>query len=129
MTSFYTLYYIRENILATSSLEAGEMDELAETFNSIFLNQFSADCALLSGGGVLTVLDSVMAESRAGIAVVRPPGHHAEEVPNTYLPTCLIPTSLKICSLTPEILNACQFSDFSQCCPYEIFNMNNYTVI
>jgi len=68
-----------ENILATSSLEAGEMDELAETFNSIFLNQFSADCALLSGGGVLTVLDSVMAESRAGIAVVRPPGHHAEE--------------------------------------------------
>ena len=79
MFIFYSLY-LRENMLATSSLEAGDLDELAETFNSIYLNQFSVDCALLSGGGVLGVVDSVLSECKAGLAVVRPPGHHAEEV-------------------------------------------------
>ena len=64
----------------TSNLEESELDELAETYNSIYLNKFSADCALLSAGGVLSVVDSVMDESRGGIAIVRPPGHHAEEV-------------------------------------------------
>ena len=67
-------------MLMTSSLEEDERDQLEETFNSIYLNEFSADCALLSGGGVLNVVDSVMGESRAGIAIVRPPGHHAEQV-------------------------------------------------
>jgi hypothetical protein len=35
-------------------------------------------------GGVLNVVDRVLADSRAGIAVVRPPGHHAEQV-GTFL--------------------------------------------
>ncbi len=35
---------------------------------------------LAGAGGVLSVVDRVLADSRAGIAVVRPPGHHAEQV-------------------------------------------------
>ena len=62
-----------------TSLSQQEMEELAETFNSIYINQWSLQSALLSAGGVLTVLDSLArAEVRAGLAVVRPPGHHAE---------------------------------------------------
>ena len=70
----------RENMLMTSSMEASERTELECTFNSIYLNEHSFDCALLSGGGVLSVVDSVVQSSRAGIAIVRPPGHHAEQV-------------------------------------------------
>ena len=64
----------------TSQLEMGERDELAETYNSIYLNQDTFDCGLLSAGGVLSVVDNVLQDARAGLAIVRPPGHHAEEV-------------------------------------------------
>ena len=41
---------------------------------------FSFECGLLSGGAVLSTVDRVMADCRSGIAIVRPPGHHAEQV-------------------------------------------------
>ena len=40
-----------------------EMDEMAENMNSIYLNPFSLDCALLAAGGVLQTVDKV-AESK-----------------------------------------------------------------
>ena len=64
----------------TSNLETEERDELAETYNSIYLNQHSFESGLLSAGCVLSVVDNVLQDSRAGLAIVRPPGHHAEEV-------------------------------------------------
>ena len=36
-----------------------EMDEAAEYMNSIYLNPFSLDCALLAAGGVLQTVDKV----------------------------------------------------------------------
>ena len=72
--------YCRENMQMTSNLETEERDELAETYNSIYLNQHSFECGLLSAGCVLSVVDNVLQDSRAGLAIVRPPGHHAEEV-------------------------------------------------
>ena len=70
----------RDGMLMTCTMDETERDELAETFNSIYLNQYSWDCGLLSAGGVLSVVDSILQDSRAGLAVVRPPGHHAEQV-------------------------------------------------
>ena len=67
-------------MLMTCTMEEKERDELALTFNSIYLNQYSWDCGLLSAGGVLNVVDAVLQDSRAGLVVVRPPGHHAEQV-------------------------------------------------
>jgi len=56
-----------------------ERDIFAKTFNSIYLNSSSIRCGLLAAGGVLSCVDEVMSKtSRAGLAVVRPPGHHAE---------------------------------------------------
>merc|ERR1719158_2690626 len=60
---------------------------MAENMNSIYLNPFSLDCALLAAGGVLQTVDKVMESGAAGIAVVRPPGHHAE--PHTPHGFCL----------------------------------------
>ena len=37
-----------------------EMDEEAENMNSIYLNPFSLDCALLAAGGVLQTVDKVV---------------------------------------------------------------------
>jgi histone deacetylase 6 len=56
-----------------------DRDEMAEGYNSIYLNEFSFECGLLSGGAVLSTVDRVMADCRSGIAIVRPPGHHAEQ--------------------------------------------------
>lgn len=69
------------------AMEQGERDELAERLNSIYLNSSSLDCALLAAGAVLEVVDRVLAGGGAGMAVVRPPGHHAE--PHTPHGFCL----------------------------------------
>ncbi|XP_039279130.1 histone deacetylase 6 [Nilaparvata lugens] len=51
-----------------------------ESYKSIYLHPKSYDSALLAAGSLLQVVDSVMnGESGSGIAVIRPPGHHAEE--------------------------------------------------
>merc|ERR1719173_332936 len=59
--------------------------------NSIYLNSWSLECGLLAAGGVLTTVDRVLGEggqaSHGGLAVVRPPGHHAE--PDTPHGFCL----------------------------------------
>ena len=47
-------------MLMTCTMEEKERDELALTFNSIYLNQYSWDCGLLSAGGVLNVVDAVL---------------------------------------------------------------------
>ena len=75
-------------LMESRELNQDERDALAETMNSIFMNQHSVDCGLLSAGGVLSCVDSVMsASSRSALAVVRPPGHHAE--PDTPHGFCL----------------------------------------
>ncbi|KAK3267097.1 hypothetical protein CYMTET_24320 [Cymbomonas tetramitiformis] len=48
-------------------------------YNSVYLNEHSTDSALTAAGGVAAIVTEV-AQGRAenGVAVVRPPGHHAE---------------------------------------------------
>ena len=56
---------------------------LADTY----VNQHTALCARLSAGACVDVATAVMrGEARAGVAVVRPPGHHAES--NTAMGFC-----------------------------------------
>ena len=56
-----------------------ERKTLAESFNSVYMNEHSVDCGLLSAGGVLTSVEAVVrGDTRSALAVVRPPGHHAE---------------------------------------------------
>ncbi|RZF39849.1 hypothetical protein LSTR_LSTR000497 [Laodelphax striatellus] len=52
-----------------------------ESYKSIYLHPKSYDAALLAAGSLLQVVDSVLnGESGSGIAVIRPPGHHAEKL-------------------------------------------------
>lgn len=57
-----------------------ELSAISDGFDSVYLNPSSFDCALLSAGSLLNVLQSVCeGNSARGCAVIRPPGHHAEE--------------------------------------------------
>ncbi len=52
-----------------------------------YVNQHTALCAKLSAGACVDVATAVArGEARAGVAVVRPPGHHAES--NTAMGFC-----------------------------------------
>lgn len=55
------------------------LEKLQNMYNSIYLNKHSYHCALLSAGGVTELCDQVVTGKISnGIAIVRPPGHHAE---------------------------------------------------
>ena len=48
-------------------------------YSSVFFNAESHLCARLAAGGVLELGERIAkGEVRSGIAIVRPPGHHAE---------------------------------------------------
>jgi histone deacetylase 4/5 len=52
---------------------------IAKRYNSIYFNEGSSESALLAAGSVIEVSDQVaQGKLKAGAAIVRPPGHHAE---------------------------------------------------
>ena len=51
-----------EKLHMLMEMEQKEMDAAAEEMNSIYLNPFSLDCALLAAGGVLQTVDKVVNE-------------------------------------------------------------------
>jgi len=63
----------------TTPPSLAELIVMSQRFDSVFMNQASIDCALLSAGGTIEVTKKVVqGECRNGVAIVRPPGHHAE---------------------------------------------------
>ncbi|XP_062614787.1 histone deacetylase 6-like isoform X2 [Saccostrea cucullata] len=56
-----------------------ELKRLESNYQSIYLCKDSYFCARMAAGFVLDVVDNVMTgQSQNGVAIVRPPGHHAE---------------------------------------------------
>lgn len=61
------------------AMKPSELHHLENSFDSIYLHRRTNHCALLAAGSILTAVDCVMSGScQHGVAVVRPPGHHAE---------------------------------------------------
>ncbi|KDR24372.1 Histone deacetylase 6 [Zootermopsis nevadensis] len=64
----------------TASMKLRDLAKKQDDFRSIYLHPGSYQASCLAAGSVLQVVDSVLnGESRSGVAIVRPPGHHAEE--------------------------------------------------
>ncbi|KAM9752643.1 histone deacetylase 6 isoform 2-T2 [Menidia menidia] len=64
---------------ATAAMKPRELHKLGEEFNSIFINKHSFQSARLAAGGCFNAVDRILSgQVRNGVAVVRPPGHHAE---------------------------------------------------
>ncbi|KAJ8047813.1 Histone deacetylase 6 [Holothuria leucospilota] len=69
-----------KDIADTRKLSVPELSKKMCEYNSIYLHPDSYDCALLATGSLLNVLDTVLTgKSRSGVAIIRPPGHHAGE--------------------------------------------------
>ncbi|XP_052780772.1 histone deacetylase 6-like isoform X1 [Mya arenaria] len=65
-----------------SDLENRDLDVIKHyqyKHNSVYLCRETNICAKMAVGGTLNVVDTVLSgQSRNGVAIVRPPGHHAE---------------------------------------------------
>ncbi|GFO21282.1 histone deacetylase [Plakobranchus ocellatus] len=76
----HTEDYIQELVM-TETMEESEIDSLPirKNYISIYMNQKSLYCALLSCGSVLNMVEAILTKQvQSGVAIVRPPGHHAE---------------------------------------------------
>ncbi|KAG8520800.1 Histone deacetylase 6, partial [Galemys pyrenaicus] len=74
----HSLEYI-DLMETTQYMNEGELRVLADTYDSVYLHPNSYTCACLASGSVLRLVDAVLgAEIRNAMAIVRPPGHHAQ---------------------------------------------------
>jgi acetoin utilization deacetylase AcuC-like enzyme len=78
LESVHTIDYINKMSLIPS-LNPLELLKLKYNYNSVYFNNHTWNSALLSAGGVIELCDQVVQGNVPnGIAIVRPPGHHAE---------------------------------------------------
>nr|KAF6435552.1 histone deacetylase 6 [Rousettus aegyptiacus] len=74
----HSLEYI-DLMETTQYMNEGELRILADTYDSVYLHPNSYSCACLASGSVLRLVDAVLgSEIRNGMAIIRPPGHHAQ---------------------------------------------------
>uniref|UniRef100_G3ST53 Protein deacetylase HDAC6 n=1 Tax=Loxodonta africana TaxID=9785 RepID=G3ST53_LOXAF len=74
----HSLEYI-DLMETTQYMNEAELRILANTYDSVYLHPNSYTCACLASGSVLRLVDAVLgAKVRNGMAVIRPPGHHAQ---------------------------------------------------
>lgn len=69
-----------EIIKRTANTSLKELTKQASELNSVYLHTETWTSSCVSVGSLLQVVDSVLnGEGQSGVAIVRPPGHHAEE--------------------------------------------------
>lgn len=57
----------------------GILNQVEEQYNSVYVNEHTLECAKTAAGSVINLVQKVMLdEITSGVAIVRPPGHHAE---------------------------------------------------
>jgi len=67
-------------IKTLESKSSEELECLSDDFESIYFHQAVSECSLLAAGCTLEVVEAVLKGTiKNGVAVVRPPGHHALE--------------------------------------------------
>uniref|UniRef100_A0A8C2WCT7 Protein deacetylase HDAC6 n=1 Tax=Cyclopterus lumpus TaxID=8103 RepID=A0A8C2WCT7_CYCLU len=68
-----------EQMKASVLMKPRELHKLGHEFNSVFINNQSFQSALLAAGGCFTAVERILTgQVSRGVAIVRPPGHHAE---------------------------------------------------
>uniref|UniRef100_A0A8D3DID6 Protein deacetylase HDAC6 n=1 Tax=Scophthalmus maximus TaxID=52904 RepID=A0A8D3DID6_SCOMX len=68
-----------KQIKASAVMKARDLHKLGEEFNSIFINNQSFMSAQLAVGGCFNAVERILTgQVSNGVAIVRPPGHHAE---------------------------------------------------
>ncbi|XP_066586610.1 histone deacetylase 6 isoform X2 [Prorops nasuta] len=69
-----------ESVKDTQRLKPAELIKRGSKYNSVYLHPETWSSACVAAGSLLQVVDNVLnGESQSGIAIIRPPGHHAGE--------------------------------------------------
>lgn len=73
-------------VMDTAKLKPSTLAKQSRDYDSVFLNKDTWTSACTAAGSVLSIVDSVLnCESQSGVAIVRPPGHHAaEDLPSGF---------------------------------------------
>uniref|UniRef100_A0A8D2IRP4 Protein deacetylase HDAC6 n=1 Tax=Varanus komodoensis TaxID=61221 RepID=A0A8D2IRP4_VARKO len=75
---FYSPEYLAL-MKSTETMSEAELRSLSDTYDSVYLHPNSYRCACLAAGSVLQLVEMVLSgKLRNGLALVRPPGHHAQ---------------------------------------------------
>ncbi|KAJ5754281.1 Histone deacetylase clr3 [Penicillium manginii] len=86
-------------VRSTQDMDQAELLDLERTRDSIYFNNLTFQAAILSAGGAIeTCLAVAQRKVKNAIAVIRPPGHHAEH--DTAMGFCLfnnVPIAAKVC--------------------------------
>lgn len=60
--------------------DEGKMEQLSSNYDAIYIHPTTFDLSLLACGSTIELVDSIIeGESQNGMAIIRPPGHHAME--------------------------------------------------
>lgn len=74
----HSMSYLESLQRTASSQEERDLVEDLDQTGSIALNEHSWECAVLAAGSVVSLADALVAgQIQRGVALVRPPGHHA----------------------------------------------------
>ncbi|KAK0180458.1 hypothetical protein PV327_006097 [Microctonus hyperodae] len=75
----HTSDYIK-SIRETEKKKISDLSKQARSLDSIYFNSATWESACIATGSLLQVVDSVLnGDSQSGVAIIRPPGHHADE--------------------------------------------------
>ncbi|XDV49512.1 hypothetical protein PO909_018747 [Leuciscus waleckii] len=67
-------------IKSTEHMKPRDLHRLGNDYNSIFINNESYTCALMAAGSCFNSVQAILTgQVRNSVAIVRPPGHHAEK--------------------------------------------------
>ncbi|KAH3955578.1 hypothetical protein HBH64_124100 [Parastagonospora nodorum] len=96
------LIHTEEHYELVKSLQYMKSEQLkfeAEQLDSIYFNQATFECAKLAAGGAIEACKAVVQGSvRNAIAIVRPPGHHAESnQPSGFCIFNNVPIATRVC--------------------------------
>lgn len=73
-----------EDMESLRGAELGELKERTEKGESIYFNNNSWHCATLAAGGAIVATEAVVRQQvKNAVAIIRPPGHHAEHAQAT----------------------------------------------
>ncbi|XP_071314891.1 histone deacetylase 6 [Trachinotus anak] len=78
LTMCHSVQHI-EQMKATAVMKPRDLHKLGQEFNSIYINNQSFQSAQLAAGSCCSAVEGVLGgQVRNAVAIVRPPGHHAE---------------------------------------------------
>ncbi|XP_034027750.1 histone deacetylase 6 [Thalassophryne amazonica] len=78
LTMCHSVDYV-EVMKSTAGMKPRDLHKLVQDYNSIYINNQSFSSAQLAAGSCFNAVDAIMTgQVTNGVAIVRPPGHHAE---------------------------------------------------